>query len=113
MKILGIEFDLDVTDADVIERVQKGQEVADKQNKELEEVRENLTLAEGIRRECKIAKDFLDYVIGEGTSEKLFGEKNSLAKCIQALEDLNNCIESQENDFKSKISKYSPDRIKR
>ena len=113
MKILGIEFDIDITDAEVIERLEKGQQIVEKQSEELEEKRSNLTLAEGIKQECKIAKDFLDYVIGEGTSKELFGEKNSLAKCMEALEDLNNCIESQQKDFQNIINKYSPDRIKR
>lgn len=111
MTINNIEFDVDFTDADFIERIDKGNEEVQKRSKELEKM--DLTPAEGIRQECKIAKDFLDYVLGEGTSEKLFGEKNSLNLCVKALEDIEKARREQEIDFNNRVEKYSPDRLKR
>lgn len=111
MIINDVEFDIDFTDADFIERLEEAKKISAEQSKELET--KELTPAEGIRQECKIAKDFLDYVLGEGTSQKLFGEKNSLNQCIKALEDFENAIEKQESEFKSRMSKYSPDRLRR
>lgn len=111
MKINGVELDLDFTDADILEKIEKGsKEVYDKA-----EQLKNTTLspAEGIRQECKILKDFLDYVLGEGTSEKLFGNKNSLKQCLNAYEDIINARKSQIDEFQAKVSKYSPDRLKR
>ena len=112
MIINGLEFETDFTDADFIEKIEKASkrvfEEAEilKQNKEL-------SLAEGIRQECKILKNFLDYVLGEGTSEKLFKGKDSLNQCLQAFEDIISAKQNAMNDFQTKISKYSPDRLKR
>lgn len=111
MKINNVEFDIDFTDADFIEKLEKAKDISAKQSEELET--KKLTPAEGIRQECKIAKDFLDYVLGEGTSQKLFGEKNSLKECVKALEELENARQEQEKYFNTTISKYSPDRLTR
>ena len=111
MIINGVELDIDFTDADILEKIEKGsKEVYDK----AEELKNStVSPAEGIRQECKILKDFLDYVLGEGTSEKLFGNKNSLKLCLKAYEDIVTARETQINEFQAKVSKYSPDRIKR
>lgn len=112
MTINGISFDLDFTDADFLEKIEIGsKEVYDK-GEELKK-KKDLSIAEGIRQECKILKDFLDYVLGEGTSEKLFGNKNSLDKCLKAFEDIVEARDKQYNEFQAKISKYSPERLKR
>jgi uncharacterized protein YqeY len=112
MIINGVNFDIDFTDADFIEKIEKASK---KLYEEAEKLKQNnqLSLAEGIRQECKILKDFLDYVLGDGTSEKLFEGKDSLKKCLQAFEDIINAKQNYENDFEAKISKYSPDRLKR
>ena len=73
----------------------------------------NITPAEGIRQECKIVKDFFDYVLGDGASKKIFGDKNSLRDCLQAFEDLINERDRQLNNFKKVVNKYSPERLKR
>ena len=111
MKINGVELDIDFTDADILERIETGsKEVYDK----AEELKTStVSPAEGIRQECKILKDFLDYVIGEGTSEKLFGNKNSLQQCLNAYEDIVKARDEQINEFEARVSKYSPDRLKR
>lgn len=113
MKINNIDFDVDFTDADVLEKINEGQKIVEEQTGELLKIIDNLTPAEGIRQECKIAKNFLDYVLGDGTSQKLFGDKNSLDQCIKALEDVIKAKEEQENKVNSIISKYSPNRIAR
>ena len=111
MKINGVEFEIDFTDADLLEKIEKGsKEVYDK----AEELKnKELTPAEGIRQECKILKNFLDYVLGEGTSEKLFGNKDSLEQCLNAYEDILKARDTQYSDFQERVSKYSTDRIAR
>lgn len=112
MIINGVELDIDFTDADIVERIENGSK---KLYESADELKKNtaLTPAEGIRQECKIIKDFLDYVLGEGTSKKLFGEKNSLKQCLKAFEDIINAKQTQYDEFQAKVSKYSPDRLKR
>ena len=113
MTINGVEFNIDFTDADIIEKIDEGNEKVKDKIKELEENKENISPAEGIRQECKILKEFLDYVLGSGTSEKIFGEKNSLRESLKAFEDIINERNKQFDNLQSVIDKYSPDRLKR
>ena len=113
MTINGIEFDIDFTDAEVIERYQEALEILNKEEKELKENKTEISPAEGIRQECKIVKDFLDYVLGEGSSKELFGEKNSLNKCLDIFEKLVSASQEQYKSYSDRLSKYSPDRVNR
>ena len=112
MIINGVELEIDFTDADFIERVEEACKEVFNKAEELKQDKK-LSLAEGIRQECKILKNFLDYVLGDGTSEKLFKGKDSLNQCLKAFEDIINAKQNSMNEFESKISKYSPDRLKR
>lgn len=111
MTINGVELNIDFTDADILERIENGSKEIYNKAEELKNVG-NLTPAEGIRQECKILKDFLDYVLGDGTSKKLFGDKNSLNECLKAYEDIVKARDMQLKDFTERVSKYSPDRLK-
>ena len=113
MTINGVEFDIDFTDAEVIDRVDFKQKDLEEQIKELEKNKKTLSPAEGIRQECKIMKEFLDYVLGEGASEKLFGNKNSLNLCLKTYEDIMDNIEHQHKDMQERMNKYSPERFRR
>lgn len=112
MTIIGVEFDIDFTDADFIERYETKYKEIEKQIQELSE-NKPVSPAEGIRQECKIIKDFLDYVVGEGTSEKLFKGKDSLNLCVKAFEDIIDNVDEQQRDMQERIKKYSPERIER
>ena len=113
--IIGKEFDIDFTDADFIEKIEKAYEIFLEKTEEYKKNREtnNITTAEGIRQECGMIKDFFDFVLGDGTSQMLFGDKNSLNLCIQAFEDITKAKENQIIDFQAKVDKYSPERLKR
>ena len=112
MIINGVKLDIDFTDADFLEKIEKGSKVIYEKAEELKG-NKDLSPAEGIRQECKILKDFLDYVLGDGTSEKLFKGKDSLKQCLQAYEDIIKAREEQYDSFQARVSKYSPDRLKR
>ena len=111
--INGVEIDIDFTDADIIEKIDIKRKDVEKKAEELEKNKNNITPAEGIRQECKILKEFLDYVLGEGTSKKIFGDKDSLRDCLQAFEDIINERNRQLENFKTVVNKYSPDRLQR
>jgi len=111
--INGVELNIDFTDADIIEKIDEKSKEILKQCEELETQKNNIEPAEGIRQECKILKDFLDYVFGDGTSEKIFGNKNSLRNCLKAYEDIINERNRQLNNLKDVVDKYSPDRVQR
>lgn len=114
MTINGEEFEnIDFTDADLVDRFDKGCEMVGEKLKELRKKSNDLTPAEGIRQECKIVKDFFDYVFGDGTSEKIFKGKDSLLLCTSAYEDINNIREKQFEDYYNRINQYSPERVQR
>lgn len=111
MTINDVKFDVDFTDADLIEKIEIGSK---KVYDETERIKnEQFQVAEGIRQECKIIKDFLDYVFGEGTSQQLFGNKDSLHLCLKAFEDIINEKEKQVKSINELVSKYSPNRVQR
>jgi DNA-binding ferritin-like protein (Dps family) len=114
MTINGVELEkIDFTDADLIERIDLAKKDYDKKVEEIEKNKENLSPAEGIRQGCKIIKEFLDYVFGDGTSEKAFGNKNILGDCIKAFEDIMEERNKQLQEISDIVNKYSPDRLKR
>lgn len=104
-------FDVDFTDADLIEKIEIGSKKVFDETERIKN--EDFSVAEGIRQECKIIKDFLDYVFGEGTSKELFGDKDSLNLCLKAFEDIINEKEKQVKSINDFVSRYSPDRVQR
>lgn len=114
MTINGVELNnIDFTDANLIERIDEANKEVQNKIEELEKNIKNISPAEGIRQECEILKKFLDYVFGEGTSEKAFKNTNSLKDCLQTFEDIINERNKQFDNLQSVIDKYSPDRLKR
>lgn len=115
MTINGYELEADFTDADLIEKIESGIDTLYKEAEKLKELEKDktITTAEGIRRQCKVLKDFFDYVFGEGTSEKIFKGKNSLNLCLKAYEDIVEARDNQFNELNKRVDAYSPDRLKR
>ncbi len=111
MTINNVKFDVDFTDADLIEKIEIGSKKVFDETERIKN--EKFDVAKGIRQECKIIKDFLDYVFGEGTSKELFGDKDSLNLCLRAFEDIINEKEKQVKSINELVSKYSPDRVQR
>jgi hypothetical protein len=109
--INDVSFDIDFTDADFIEKIETGSKKVYEETEKLKNI--DYTLAEGIRQECKILKEFLDYVLGDGTSEKLFGKKDSLHLCLKAFEDIIKKKEEQVKSINELAKRYSPERLER
>ena len=88
MKLKNIEVDFSFTDAGCIERLEN----ATKNVKEKAAVKEkeNLSLSESIREECKIIDEFIDETFGEGTAEKIFNGKRDLQEHMALFTDIMN-----------------------
>lgn len=78
MKILDKEFDFNFEEAENIDKVM----VLDK------EYQEKLKTTGTLVEKCKVYKDFFDELIGKGTSEKLFGNKNNFFEITDAYSEL-------------------------
>ena len=54
--------------------------------KELEKIKEFKGKdSEGFMKLCNIVYKFFDSTVGEGTANKIFGEKNNFANCMEAM----------------------------
>lgn len=110
VKVLNTELDIDFFDSDLVARIEKG---AEKISQESQHISENTNLSEAIKRECNLVRKFLDYVFGEGTSNKVFGDKYSLSEAIEVFQIIIDEKNKQSEKFIGLKEKYSMDRVQR
>jgi len=99
MLINGIEFEIDLLDANEAERIEEIFSAAKAEYaKRLKELR-SMTPSQSIREQCNIVFDTFDRILGEGAHEKIFGERVNLTACLDTLAqfafDLNNARVSE------------------
>ena len=117
MKLKDIEVDFSFTDADDLERFEN--EAKKVKEKAENYKKEEMSMSDAIREECKIIEDFFDGVFGEKTSEKLFKWKKDLKEHIDVFTDIVNEKVKQTEGFKNMYdnieyrSKYMPNREQR
>lgn len=88
MRIKDIEVDFSFTNADDVERLEKGIELV--KNKTIEYKKKEISLSEAIRNECKVIEEFFDTVFGEGISQKLFDGKMDLQEHSELFMEIAN-----------------------
>lgn len=113
MIINGINLDVDFTDAEILEKIEKGSEKVDEAIKKFEENSENMKRSQVIIEMCTIMKNFLDDIFGEGISDKIFKKKYSLMECAKIYAMVIDEAKSQFNSFSDIAKKYSPERLDR
>lgn len=117
MKLRNIEVEFSFTDADDIERLEKGLELV--KSKTIEVESKEIKLSECIKNECAIIEEFFDTVFGEGTSKRLFEGKMDLkehSECfIEVAEEKVKQTKGMQNiyDNLEHKSKYMPNREQR
>lgn len=114
MKLKDIEVDFSFTDADCIERLENAAKKV-KEKSELKE-KEEISLSEAIRKECKIIDEFFDEVFGDGIAEKIFKGKKDLQEHMELFTDIMNAkietTKATQNLYDSleNKAKYMPNR---
>lgn len=114
MKILDQEIDFSFADADCLEKyeteypktVEKLDAIKTKSDKLDSQV---------IREFCQIIAEFLDNVLGEGTSQKLFKGKSNYKLCLSAFKALveeKRAEDREDNEFLEYMNQYSTDNVK-
>ena len=88
MRLREIEVNFSFTDADDIEKLEKGMEVV--KNKTIEYENKEINLSDTIRNECKVLEEFFDNVFGEGISEKLFEGRMDLKEHTELFMEIAN-----------------------
>lgn len=110
LEINGVELEFDLLDADMAEKYEKAYR---KMQKDVANIPKNLSLAENIRKQCKLIFNFFDEVFGEGTSKKIFENKTNLRECIKAVEAIIDHVNKDTEEANKIINKYSPNRATR
>lgn len=114
MKLKDIEVDFSFTDADCMERLENAAKKV-KEKSELKD-KEEKSLSETIREECKIIDEFFDEVFGEGISEKIFKSKKDLQDHMEVFTDIINAKIATTKDTQNLYdtlenrAKYMPNR---
>lgn len=105
--VLGVELDFDIYDVDVYE---KYEEEVNAVNHKINEVPAdpNWTVAEKLRYQCGVVKEFFDNVFGSGTSENIFHGKNNIKECTEAYLCLIETVSASMNEYTVNMnSKYA------
>ena len=113
-KYNGIDYELDLSDADVMERLENAfyalQKAGDDEPKDGR-------LSALIRYQVNAFRRFFDAVFGDGTAESMFGKSNNYEIAVKAYTDFCDSVRlarlEQERRFDSILSKYSPKRVKK
>ena len=86
MKINDVELELDLYDADVMDKYTEALKKFDEKQKN--KSIEGLSNGNVIRQECEMVFDFFNDVFGPGTDKKVFGDKTNIMECIKAVEQV-------------------------
>ncbi|ALY06957.1 hypothetical protein JY817_18730 [Clostridioides difficile] len=116
MLINNIELkDFDIYDADEYENIEKTIGLTITETGKVE--KEATKGYEMIRDICNLIFKCFDDIFGEGTSNKMFGDKRNLKVCSNAffelIEEVNRQKQEGEEFFASAVSKYTPNRAQR
>lgn len=117
MKLKNIDVNFSFTNADDIEKLEKGIELV--KNKTIEYKNKEMSLSEAIRNECKVIEEFFDSVFGKGISEKLFEGRMNLQEHSELFIEIANEKVRQTQEMQNLYNnleyktKYMPNREQR
>lgn len=110
MEFNGVELELDLMDADVMEKFEENLKKIAK-NVQKKTQYEGKSNADCLRIQCKHVKEFFDTMFGSGTSDRLFGGKNNLAACMEAFGIAASLAEQENKRTREIMGRYSPARV--
>ena len=107
--INGVELELDLMDADVVERF-------DNLNAEIAEIKnpehyEGLSNADCMRVQCRMVDSYFDRLFGEGTADRIFPKRNNLGDRMEAFGQTVSMSKEQGSIIKSMTEKYTGQRV--
>lgn len=109
VNINGVELELDLLDADVVEKYEN-------LNKEIvEKIKdpanyEGLSNADGMRFQCRCVEEYFDKLFGYGTSEKVFPKNNNLGIRMEAFGQITSLSKQSTERIHDIQNKYAPER---
>lgn len=110
INVNGIDLDLNLLDADILEKYEKlNKEIVEKINEKTQY--ENISTADGMRLQCKYVDEFFDGLFGDGTATKLFGNGHDLRIRMEAFAQVSSQGNSARTEIETITSKYGVGRI--
>lgn len=108
--INGIDLELNLLDADVLEKYENlNAEIVNKIQEPTQY--QGISTAEGMRKQCRYVEEFFDKLFGAGTAEKVFGGGNDLAVRMDAFAQVAAASKGIRGQLTSISDKYGVGRI--
>lgn len=108
--INGNELELNLLDADILEKYEKlNSEIVQKINEKSQY--ENISTADGMRKQCRYVDEFFDKLFGDGTAEKIFGGGNDLKIRLEAFSQVSSAGNNVRSEIDTISSKYGAGRV--
>lgn len=85
MLINGVEFEVDLLDADEAERIEQIYAKMENEYTSRYDELKTMKLSESIRAQCDIVFRLFDGMFGCGAHEKIFGAKTNLGTCLDTM----------------------------
>lgn len=110
ININGTELEIDMTDADVID---KYEQLVEKVVRDVSEPKqyEGLSTSDGIRLQCQHIDSFFDALFGSGTAKEVFKGSNSLSLHIDAFGKTTQFVKNTRVEIQSIMDKYGAGRL--
>ena len=110
ININGIDLELDLLDADVMEKYQNlNAEIAEKIKEPTQY--QGISTADGMRKQCRYIEEFFDKLFGEGPAQRLFGGGNNLGVRAEAFAKVSAASGDAMGELTSLSDKYGVGRI--
>ncbi len=114
IKVLNQEFEFDIFDLDTMERYETAAKVYEDDRKSVK----GYDVA-SIRKLCEITSKFINSVLGEDVTNKLFSVKKNYRDYTKAVTDILEAVATQRKEFEceqadrtARIAKYIPSKRK-
>lgn len=109
--INGVELELDLMDADVVEKFDNlNAEIAVEINNP--EHYEGLSNADCMRVQCRMVDSYFDRLFGEGTADRIFPKRNNLGDRMEAFGQTVSMAKEQGSIMDSMTEKYTGQRVR-
>jgi len=110
ISINGIDLELDLMDADVMEKFENlCTEIAEKIQEPTQY--DGLSSADSMRKQCKYVDKFFDDLFGEGTAKAVFGGKCRLDDHMEAFAIVTSQRQKLDEQLQSISNKYGVSRL--
>ena len=110
ININGIELEIDMMDADVVEKYEQFTEKLVKDMSEPTQY-EGLSNSEGMKLQCRHIGGFFDSLFGFGTAKRVFKDSNNLGLHIDAFAQVTHLATSTKDEIYSIADKYGLGRL--